>query len=82
MARVHIGEIRDPDLADHARYDDLFRSVCRPMDDRLRPLIWRPAGSRPIPRTERQPTFLAALTTMLLAKVSCQPCLVGLWAVV
>jgi sugar (pentulose or hexulose) kinase len=35
---VHIGEVRDPDLADHARYDDLYRSVYRPMYDRLRPL--------------------------------------------
>jgi sugar (pentulose or hexulose) kinase len=37
-AMVHIGEVRDPNLADHARYDDLFRSVYRPMYDRLRPL--------------------------------------------
>jgi sugar (pentulose or hexulose) kinase len=37
-AMVHIGEVRDPNLADHARYDDLYRSVYRPMYDRLRPL--------------------------------------------
>jgi sugar (pentulose or hexulose) kinase len=37
-AMVHIGEVRDPDPADHARYDDLYRTVYRPMYGRLRPL--------------------------------------------
>ncbi|MFP5342674.1 MAG: FGGY-family carbohydrate kinase [Candidatus Limnocylindria bacterium] len=37
-AMVHVGEVREPDLAVHARYDDLYRSVYRPMYDRLRPL--------------------------------------------
>ncbi len=37
-AMVHVGEVRDPDLAVHARYDDLYRSVYRPMYGRLRPL--------------------------------------------
>ena len=37
-AMVHVGEVRDPDPADHARYDDLYRSVYRRMYGRLRPL--------------------------------------------
>ncbi len=37
-AMVHVGEVRDPDPADHARYDELYRGVYRPMYDRLRPL--------------------------------------------
>jgi sugar (pentulose or hexulose) kinase len=37
-AMVHVGEVRDPDLTIHARYDDLYRSVYRPMYERLRPL--------------------------------------------
>ncbi len=37
-AMVHIGEVLDPDPADRARYDDLYRSVYRPMYGRLRPL--------------------------------------------
>jgi len=35
---VRTAEIRDPDPAVHARYDELFRSVYRPMYGRLRPL--------------------------------------------
>ena len=37
-AMVHDGEVREPDLAVHARYDELFRSVYRPLYGRLRPL--------------------------------------------
>ncbi|MEX1172490.1 MAG: FGGY-family carbohydrate kinase [Chloroflexota bacterium] len=37
-AMVHVGEVRDPDPADHARYDDLYRSVYRRMYGRLQPL--------------------------------------------
>ena len=37
-AMVHVGEVRDPDLAVHARYDELYRSVYRPMYGRLQPL--------------------------------------------
>jgi sugar (pentulose or hexulose) kinase len=37
-AMVRVGEVRDPDPATHAVYDDLFRSVYRPMYDRLKPL--------------------------------------------
>ncbi len=37
-AMVHIGEVRDPDPADHARYDELYRDVYRRMYERLRPL--------------------------------------------
>ena len=37
-AMVHVGEVRDPDPATHARYDELYRGVYRPMYDRLRPL--------------------------------------------
>jgi sugar (pentulose or hexulose) kinase len=37
-AMVHIGEVRDPDPADHARYDELYRHVYRRMYGRLRPL--------------------------------------------
>ena len=37
-AMVRVGEVRDPDLATHAVYDDLFRTVYRPMYDRLKPL--------------------------------------------
>jgi sugar (pentulose or hexulose) kinase len=37
-AMVHVGEVRDPDPADQARYDDLYRAVYRPMYGRLRPL--------------------------------------------
>ena len=35
---VHDGEVREPDPAVHARYDDLYRSVYRPMYGRLQPL--------------------------------------------
>jgi hypothetical protein len=35
---VRTAEIRDPDPAVHGRYDDLYRSVYRPMYGRLRPL--------------------------------------------
>jgi sugar (pentulose or hexulose) kinase len=37
-AMVRVGEVRDPDPATHARYDDLYRSVYRRMYDRLQPL--------------------------------------------
>jgi sugar (pentulose or hexulose) kinase len=37
-AMTHVGEVRDPDLAVHARYDDLYRSVYRRLYGRLRPL--------------------------------------------
>ncbi len=33
-----IGEVRDPDPATHAIYDELYRGVYRPMYDRLKPL--------------------------------------------
>ncbi len=35
---IRTAETRDPDPAVHARYDDLFRAVDRPMYGRLRPL--------------------------------------------
>jgi len=35
---VRVGEVRDPDPATHALYDDLYRTVYRPMYDRLKPL--------------------------------------------
>ena len=37
-AMVRVGEVRDPDPATHAIYDDLYRGVYRPMYDRLKPL--------------------------------------------
>jgi sugar (pentulose or hexulose) kinase len=37
-AMVRVGDVRDPDPATHATYDDLYRSVYRRMYDRLRPL--------------------------------------------
>ena len=37
-AMVRVGEVRDPDPATHATYDELYRSVYRPMYDRLEPL--------------------------------------------
>ena len=37
-AMVRVGEVRDPDPATHAVYDDLYRTVYRPMYDRLKPL--------------------------------------------
>lgn len=37
-AMVHLGETRDPSAEAHARYDDLYRSVYRPLYGRLRPL--------------------------------------------
>jgi sugar (pentulose or hexulose) kinase len=37
-AMVHVGEVRDPNPADQARYDELYRRVYRRMYDRLRPL--------------------------------------------
>lgn len=37
-AMVHVGEVRDPDPADHARYDELYGLVYRRMYGRLRPL--------------------------------------------
>ena len=44
-AMVHVGEVRDPDPADHARYDELYRRVYRPMYGRLRRSTARSAGS-------------------------------------
>lgn len=35
---VHIGGAREPDPAAHARYDELYQHVYRPMYERLRPL--------------------------------------------
>jgi hypothetical protein len=35
---VRVGEVRDPDLATHAIYDELCRDVYRRMHPRLRPL--------------------------------------------
>ena len=35
---VRVGEVRDPDLATHALYDELYRAVYRPMYRQLRPL--------------------------------------------
>lgn len=37
-AMVRVGEIRDPDPATHALYDELYRGVYRPMYRRLQPL--------------------------------------------
>lgn len=37
-AMVRVGEVRDPDPANHAIYDELYRGVYRPMYDRLKPL--------------------------------------------
>ena len=37
-AMVRVGEVRDPDLATHAIYDELYRGVYQPMYDRLKPL--------------------------------------------
>lgn len=37
-AMVRVGEVRDPDPAAHATYDELYRGVYRPMYDRLEPL--------------------------------------------
>jgi len=37
-AMVHVGEVREPNPADHARYDELYRGVYRQMYGRLRPL--------------------------------------------
>jgi sugar (pentulose or hexulose) kinase len=37
-AMVHVGEVRDPNPADHARYDELYRGVYRRMYGRLKPL--------------------------------------------
>jgi sugar (pentulose or hexulose) kinase len=37
-AMVHVGEVRDPDPGDQARYDELYREVYRRMYPRLRPL--------------------------------------------
>jgi sugar (pentulose or hexulose) kinase len=37
-AMVHVGEVRDPNPADQARYDELYRRVYRRMYDRLQPL--------------------------------------------
>ena len=37
-AMVRVGEVRDPDPATHAIYDELYRGVYRPMYDRLKPL--------------------------------------------
>ncbi len=37
-AMVRIAETRDPDASAHARYEDLYRAVYRPMYGRLRPL--------------------------------------------
>ena len=49
-AMVRIGEVRDPDPATHALYDELYRGVYRPMYDRLSPSTARSAGS---PATRR-----------------------------
>jgi hypothetical protein len=38
---VRVGEVRDPDPATHAIYDELFREVYRLMYPRLRPLYQR-----------------------------------------
>ena len=35
---VHVGEVREPNPADHPRYDDLYHSVYRRMYGRLKPL--------------------------------------------
>ncbi len=35
---VRVGEVRDPDPATHAIYDELYRDVYRPMYERLQPL--------------------------------------------
>jgi sugar (pentulose or hexulose) kinase len=35
---VHVGEVRDPNPADHDRYDELYRTVYRRMYGRLQPL--------------------------------------------
>ena len=35
---VRVGEVRDPDPATHAIYDELYRDVYRRMYPRLRPL--------------------------------------------
>ena len=35
---VHIGGAREPDPVAHARYDELYQHVYRPMYERLRPL--------------------------------------------
>ena len=35
---IRVAEVRDPDPAVHARYDELYRSVYRPMYERLQPL--------------------------------------------
>lgn len=37
-AMVRVGEVRDPDSATHALYDELYKGVYRPMYDRLKPL--------------------------------------------
>ena len=37
-AMVRVGEVRDPDPATHALYDELYRGVYRPMYGRLQPL--------------------------------------------
>ncbi len=37
-AMVHVVEVREPNPADHARYDDLYHSVYRRMYGRLKPL--------------------------------------------
>jgi hypothetical protein len=64
---VRVGEVRDPDPATHALYDDSYRGGS--------PAIRRAEA-------ERQPTALVALTMAVPAKTSCQPCLVGLFQVV
>ena len=37
-AMIRVAEVRDPDPEARARYDDLYRSVYRPMYGRLQPL--------------------------------------------
>jgi sugar (pentulose or hexulose) kinase len=46
-AMVHVAETRDPDSRTHARYEELYQGVYRPMYARLRPLYRR------LRRTER-----------------------------
>jgi sugar (pentulose or hexulose) kinase len=50
-AMVRVGEVRDPDPATHAVYDQLYRDVYRRMYGRLRPLyrsIRRITGYPPV----------------------------------
>ena len=51
-AMVRVGEVRDPDPATHALYDELYRGVYRRMYRRLQPLYRRSGGSRAIRRPD------------------------------